>query len=445
MIAYQASPNHSLNHARFVHALPQNEPIEICRGSCINIPYRRHRRHHHHQHHHHYQQQQQERVMSPPSYWQMLRQVVGRAFRETGQSLHRVALKTEMVAVTKHEYYDDYVLFEDFLSRHRQLFPLLTSGRPILHHQIGFVAPCATLIGTVNVGPRSSIWYGAILRGDYGQNVESFSQEGTTASPSTGGMIAERGKDDNNDKLSAEHLAAEEQRDPKHGGGGIFIGNDTNVQDGCVITARSQPTIIGNGVTIGHLAQLHSCTVHDYCLIGMGSIIQPGVIVETECLIGAGSVVPANTIVGRGELWLGNPARKIRMLKDTEITRLHYQSAEYVKVAASHQPIMELGGNVDAAGSSVYVMTEVKEEDATPLPSPLEETEPLFRALNQASPANNHAIAATTTAPQQQQRKNRGYMPISAAEMARREQQELEKSGLLRPRRLVRNKMPIEP
>jgi carbonic anhydrase/acetyltransferase-like protein (isoleucine patch superfamily) len=399
--------------------------------------------------------------MSPPSYWQILRQVVGRAFRETGQSLHRVALKTEMVAITKHEYYDDYVLFEDFLSRHRQLFPLLTSGQPTLHDQIGFVAPCATLIGTVNVGPRSSIWYGAILRGDYGQNVESFFQEGTNAPPSSGGMIAERGKDDddsgNNDKLvlpeqppesssSLDRTAAEKQRDPKHGGGGIFIGHDTNVQDGCVITARSQPTIIGNGVTIGHLAQLHSCTVHDYCLIGMGSILQPGVIVETECLIGAGSVIPANTIVGCGELWLGNPARKIRMLKDTEITRLHYQSAEYVKVAASHQPIMELGGNVDAAGSSVYVMTEVKEEDTISLPpSPLEETEPLFRALHKASPANNHAIAATTTAPQQPQRKNRGYMPLSAAEMARREQREREQSDLLRPRRLVRNKMPIEP
>jgi gamma-carbonic anhydrase len=374
--------------------------------------------------------------MSPPSLWQTFRQVIGRAFRETGQSIHRVALKAEMLAVTKHEYYDDYVLFEDFMSRHRQLFPLLTSGQPMIDTKTAFIAPCATLVGSVTVGANSSIWYGSVVRGDYGENVESFQ------------------KNTDNKEMLLWELDQHRYRDrDDHHGGGVFIGNDTNIQDGCTITAKSQHTVIGDGVTIGHLAQLHSCTVGDYCLIGMGSVINAGVVIEKECLIGAGSVVPAGTVIRTGELWLGNPARKVRTLTEPERQRLHYQSSEYVTVAQSHQKIMELGGNLDAAGSSVYIVTEEEDDNdrnalgmvKKPLLSVVERTtEPLFRALHQpvqllGSNISNTTTTTTTTtttalAPP---RKDRGYMPLTPLEMARKEQQK--NRGRLMPRRLVRN------
>jgi gamma-carbonic anhydrase len=380
--------------------------------------------------------------MSPPSLWQTFRQVIGRALRETGQSIHRVALKAEMLAVTKHEYYDDYVLFEDFMSRHRQLFPLLISGQPMIDTNTAFIAPCATLVGSVTVGARSSIWYGSVVRGDYGENVESFRKD-------------HNNNNSNNKKMLLWELDEHRYRDrDDHHGGGVFIGNDTNIQDGCTITAKSQHTVIGNGVTIGQLAQLHSCTIGDYCLIGMGSVLQAGVVVENECLIGAGSVVPTGTVVHTGELWLGNPARKIRTLTELERQRLHYQSSEYVIVAQSHQKIMELGGNLDAAGSSVYIGSEEEEDNNNdrnalgmvkmPLLSVVERTtEPLFRALHQPVQllGTSNSSSNTTTTVTSPQRKDRGYMPLTPLEMARKEQQK--NRGRLMPRRLVRN-IPVQ-
>lgn len=290
-------------------------------------------------------------IMSPPSLWQHFRQIIGRALRETGQSIHRVALKAEAVAVTKHEYYDDPVLFEDHLSRHRKYFPLLTAGTPRIHANIGYIAPCATLVGSVTVGEGSSVWYGAVIRGDYGENVESFSSD-TTNAPWELDKHRIRDRDD-------------------HHGGGVFIGNGTNVQDSCVITARKAHVKIGDGVTIGHLAQLHSCTVEDFCLIGMGSILNEGVTVEREALIGAGTVIAANTTIKSGELWVGNPGRRVRELTAKERERLHYQSSEYVQVARGQQGVMELGGNLDADGSSVYVVSAEETPKALPDGGPM--------------------------------------------------------------------------
>jgi hypothetical protein len=69
-------------------------------------------------------------------------------------------------------------------------------------------------------------------------------------------------------------------------------------------------------------------------------------VVKTESLVAAGAVVPANTVIEPGELWAGNPARKLRDLTAAERQQLHYQSAEYVKVAATQRGVMELGGNL---------------------------------------------------------------------------------------------------
>ena len=103
---------------------------------------------------------------------------------------------------------------------------------------------------------------------------------------------------------------------------------------------------IASIVTKGHLAQIHSSTVGDFSLIGMGSILQAGSRVEPESFIAAGAVVRPGVVIPSGELWAGNPARKLRDLSDKERAKLHYQSSEYVQVAMGHRDVMELGGNL---------------------------------------------------------------------------------------------------
>jgi carbonic anhydrase/acetyltransferase-like protein (isoleucine patch superfamily) len=356
-----------------------------------------------------------------PTLWQNFRQVIGRALRETGQSLDRLGVKTTSLAITKHDYYDDPCIYEDHLSRHRQLFPLLISGRPVLHQHIAYVAPCATLIGSVYVGRNSSIWYGAVLRGDTCENTaslltrykieEGFNEDGssnrsigTTAidtkmeppriepqstssdgtnqngyiatsttelSDSTAVVAATSTAPNHNTDLSTLQnipkpwpLSETRRKDQlDHHGGAIFIGDNTNVQDAAIITSYQNHCTIGNNVTIGHSAQLHSCTVQDNVLIGMGSVISEGVVVETNAFIAAGAVVPENTIVPSGTLWMGNPARYVRDLTPQQKEKILYQSSEYVQVALTHQHVMELGGNVDAeSGVAVYLTSDETED-----------------------------------------------------------------------------------
>lgn len=218
----------------------------------------------------------------------------------------------------------------------------------MVHPEVAYVAPCATLVGSVTVGSGSSIWYGAVLRADECLNAESYSKTDEEL------LLTENNNSNSTDGdySSAKKNVAWRLTDARlsdridHHGGAIFIGNDTNVQDNCIITSRQQHTIIGNGVTIGHLAQIHSATVEDFCLIGMGSIIQEGAKIETESFVAAGAVVGPGQVVKSGELWVGNPARKLKDLSDKERTRLHYQSSEYVTVATGQQGVMDLGGNV---------------------------------------------------------------------------------------------------
>jgi carbonic anhydrase/acetyltransferase-like protein (isoleucine patch superfamily) len=118
------------------------------------------------------------------------------------------------------------------------------------------------------------------------------------------------------------------KEDTQSVGGGIFIGANTNVQDGCIIDSRKDHTRIGNGVTIGHLASIHSATIHDNSLIGMRSLICEGVVVHEESFVAAGAVVAANTVIPSGELWVGSPAYKLRDLTPQERQKLHYQAEE---------------------------------------------------------------------------------------------------------------------
>ena len=152
-----------------------------------------------------------------------------------------------------------------------------------------YVDPAAVLIGDVELGDDVSLWPCTVVRGDV-----NF----------------------------------------------IRIGARTNVQDAAVVhvthdgpySPGGMPTIIGEGVTVGHGAVIHACTIEDYCLIGMHATILDGAVVKKHGFVGAGSVIPPGKVVGEGELWLGNPAKKVRVLSDQQIEQLHYSADHYVRM-----------------------------------------------------------------------------------------------------------------
>lgn len=152
-----------------------------------------------------------------------------------------------------------------------------------------YVDPAAAVIGDVELGDDASIWPGAVVRGD----VEK-----------------------------------------------IRIGARTNVQDGAVLhvthdgpyTPGGFPCLVGSDVTIGHAAVIHACTVEECCLIGMHATVLDGAIVKRHAFVGAGALVAPGKVVGEGELWIGNPARCVRRLSDTEIEALSYSANHYVKL-----------------------------------------------------------------------------------------------------------------
>ena len=166
--------------------------------------------------------------------------------------------------------------------------------RPYLNHypeiaESAWVDPMATVIGQVSIGANSSVWPGCVLRGDV--NV-------------------------------------------------IRIGRDCNIQDGSILHVthvsaydpKGGSLILGDGITVGHGAILHACTIGDYTLIGMGATVLDHVVVEPYAMVGAGALVPPGKVVGGGELWLGNPARKVRMLSEAEREYLCYSASHYVKL-----------------------------------------------------------------------------------------------------------------
>jgi carbonic anhydrase/acetyltransferase-like protein (isoleucine patch superfamily) len=145
-----------------------------------------------------------------------------------------------------------------------------------------FVAESAVVVGDVVLGPDASVWFHAVVRGD-----------------------VER----------------------------IWIGARSNVQDNATlhVTRDRWPTLVGDGVTVGHAAVLHGCTVGDHCLVGIGAVILDGVVVEDECLVGAGALVTPGTRIPARSLVLGSPARVVRALSADEIERLHRSAASYLE------------------------------------------------------------------------------------------------------------------
>jgi carbonic anhydrase/acetyltransferase-like protein (isoleucine patch superfamily) len=127
-------------------------------------------------------------------------------------------------------------------------------------HPSAFVAPTATLVGDVRVEANASVWYGAVLRADFGA---------------------------------------------------IVIREGANVQDGSILHGGTDPiTEVGPGATIGHLCVVHGCVIGAEALIGNGATVQDGARIGARCLVGAGAIVAPNTVVADGQLVLGTVARE---------------------------------------------------------------------------------------------------------------------------------------
>lgn len=159
---------------------------------------------------------------------------------------------------------------------------------PVLGERV-YIDPSAVLIGKVQVGNDVSFWPGAVARGD----LES-----------------------------------------------IRVGDYTNVQDNATLHVTHDgpyspggfPLTVGSYVTVGHNAILHACTVGDRCLIGMGAIVMDGAVIEDQAMVAAGSIVsPGERVTGK-ELWLGRPARAIRLLSDRELDMLEYSARHYARL-----------------------------------------------------------------------------------------------------------------
>lgn len=124
----------------------------------------------------------------------------------------------------------------------------------------------------------------------------------------------------------------------------IHVGARSNIQDGTVVHVAHDgpyspgglPCLIGEDVTIGHAAVVHACTLGDACLIGMHATVLDGAVVGRHALVGAGALVAPGKVVGEAELWVGNPARRVRRLEDSEIERLLYSAAQYVRLKDSY-------------------------------------------------------------------------------------------------------------
>ncbi len=124
----------------------------------------------------------------------------------------------------------------------------------------------------------------------------------------------------------------------------IRIGAETNVQDGSVLhvshagdySPQGYPLTIGKGVTIGHKAVVHACTVGDFCLVGIGAIIMDGAVLEDYVMLGAGALVPPGKKLESGYLYVGTPAKQARPLSTEEKNFLEYSAGHYVQLKNEH-------------------------------------------------------------------------------------------------------------
>ncbi len=151
-----------------------------------------------------------------------------------------------------------------------------------------FYVQSAEIIGDVVIGDQSSVWFQVVIRGDVNT---------------------------------------------------IRIGERTNIQDGTVIhvTHKTNPTEVGDDVTIGHNVTLHGCKIGNRSLIGMGAVVMDGAIVEDDTMVAAGSLVTPGTLVTSGTLFAGSPAKYKRHLSKREIEDLKQSADNYLNYSESYK------------------------------------------------------------------------------------------------------------
>ncbi|NLW39315.1 MAG: gamma carbonic anhydrase family protein [Tissierellia bacterium] len=153
-------------------------------------------------------------------------------------------------------------------------------------HEDAFVADTAMVIGDVNIGEGTSIWYGAVLRGD----IEN-----------------------------------------------ITIGKFSNIQDNATVhTETDIPTKVGDYTVVGHNAIVHGCTIGDNCLIGMGAIILNNAVIGDNCIIGAGALVPEGKVIPPNSLVLGVPGKIVRQVTVEEIEAIRQNALRYNRLFKKH-------------------------------------------------------------------------------------------------------------
>ncbi len=155
-------------------------------------------------------------------------------------------------------------------------------------HPDAWIAPGAVVIGDVHIGAETNVWFGCVIRGD--------------VCP-------------------------------------IRIGERTNIQDGTVVhvTRKTGPTTIGSGITIGHSALIHACTLEDNCFIGMHATVMDRAVVESGGMLAAGGLLTPGKHIPAGQLWAGNPAKFFRELKQEEKDFIAISADHYVNLAKDYR------------------------------------------------------------------------------------------------------------
>ncbi len=158
---------------------------------------------------------------------------------------------------------------------YRGLSPKIASG--------AYLAPNVSVIGDVTLEKGVSLWYGAVVRGDQAA---------------------------------------------------IRVGEESNIQDNAVIhVSDALPTVVGRGVTVGHGAILHGCTIEDHCLIGMGAVLLNHCVVGKDSMVAAGAVVPERMVIPPRSLVMGTPAKVRRILSQEEVENIRHSASGYLSRA----------------------------------------------------------------------------------------------------------------